>query len=169
MPKIIIGVMGAGNSGTPKDMDNAYRLGLLIAENHWVLLTGGRNIGVMDAASRGAKSAGGLTVGILPGKNLDGVSEALDLAIVTDLGNARNNLNVLSSQVVIACGMGAGTASEIALAIKNGKPVILLNEDRISRQFFTSLAPEQIAIAETPETAIALTREILAAQSMTSS
>ncbi len=165
MPKIIIGVMGAGNSATPTDIDRAYRLGRLIAEHNWVLLTGGRNVGVMDAASRGSKSAGGLTVGILPGKDLVGLSEAVDLAILTDLGNARNNLNVLSSQVVIACGMGAGTASEIALAIKNGTPVILLTEDRVSREFFTSLAPKQITIAENPEAAIALVKQILSFQS----
>ncbi|WP_242044677.1 SLOG cluster 4 domain-containing protein [Anabaena azotica] len=110
MNKIVIGVMGAGEGATANDGENAYKLGELIAQAGWVLLTGGRNVGVMDAASQGAKSANGLTVGILPGTQAEGISVAVDIAIFTDMGNARNNINVLSSHVVIACGMGAGTA-----------------------------------------------------------
>ncbi|MEL6500189.1 MAG: cytochrome, partial [Cyanobacteria bacterium J06623_1] len=69
MAKIIIGVMGAGDRATSEDLKSAYLLGQAIAENNWVLLTGGRNVGVMDAASRGAKASDGLIVGILPGSN----------------------------------------------------------------------------------------------------
>ncbi len=69
MKKIIIGVMGPGEQATATDLQNAYELGKLIAQQGWVLLTGGRNVGVMDAANQGAKSANGLTVGILPGNN----------------------------------------------------------------------------------------------------
>ena len=58
------------------------------------------------------------------------MSEAVDLPIVTDLGNARNNINVLSSNVVIACGMGLGTASEVALALKNHQPDNLIKAKR---------------------------------------
>lgn len=121
--------MGPGHQATATDINNAYQLGKLIAQQGWVLLSGGRNVGVMDAASRGAKSVGGLTVGILPHNSLEGVSEAIDIPILTDMGQARNNINVLSSDVVIACGMGLGTASEVALALKNDKPVIILTED----------------------------------------
>lgn len=160
MRKTIIGVMGPGKA-TATDLQNAYKLGELIAQKGWVLLTGGRNIGVMDAANRGAKSANGLTIGILPGDNTDGVSEAVDIAIATDLGNARNNINVLSSNAVIACGMGAGTASEIALALKAHKQVILLNSDRPSQIFFQSLNPQKVHIANTPESAINITHSIL--------
>jgi uncharacterized protein (TIGR00725 family) len=159
--KIIIGVMGPGEQATPTERENAYQLGQLIAKEGWVLLTGGRNVGVMEAANRGAKAAGGLTLGILPSREATSVSEAVDIAIVTDLGNARNNLNVLSSDVVIACGMGIGTASEIALALKNGKPVILLTENSLSRQFFTSLSPQQVLSVEHPERAIASVKAIL--------
>ncbi|MBE9229167.1 TIGR00725 family protein [Phormidium sp. LEGE 05292] len=161
MRKIIIGVMGPGVNATDLDLENAYQLGKLIAQAGWVLLTGGRNQGVMDAASKGAKAANGLTVGILPSSNNTTASEAVDIAIVTDLGNARNNINVLSSDVIIACGMGAGTASEIALALKVNKKVILLNNDENSKFFFQNLAKNQILIAENPVSAIELVTKLL--------
>ncbi len=160
MKKIIIGVMGPGSGATSTDLKNAYKLGQLIAQESWVLLTGGRNMGVMDAASRGAKSSNGLTIGILPGNNLDGISEAVDIPIITDMGNSRNNINVLSCDVVIACGMGAGTASEVALSIKNNKTVILLNNCSESQAFFVSLSPEQIFVVNTPEAAIKTIKKI---------
>ncbi|MBW4555735.1 MAG: TIGR00725 family protein [Trichormus sp. ATA11-4-KO1] len=155
MRKIIIGVMGPGEQATANDLQNAYELGKLIAQQGWILLTGGRNVGVMDAASRGAKSADGLTIGMLPNAHEDGISEAVDIAIFTDMGNARNNINVLTSDVVIACGMGAGTASEIALALKAKKPVILLNEDEASKVFFEKISPEKVYIVASVEEAIA--------------
>ncbi len=159
--KIIIGVMGPGDKATEADLDNAFELGKLIAQQGWILLTGGRNVGVMDAASRGTKSADGLTIGILPGNHPQGVSEAVDIAIFTDMGNARNNINVLSSHVVIACGMGAGTASEVALGVKNRKPVILLTNDNSSKSFFRQLAPENVYLAESAANAITTTQTIL--------
>ena len=161
MKKIIIGVMGPGNFATPTDLDNAHQLGKFIAQNGWLLLTGGRKAGVMEAASRGAKIAGGLTIGILPGNNTNGMAEDVDIAIVTDLGNARNNINVLSSDVVIACGIGTGTTSEIALALKNQKKVILLNENQESQKFLRSLSPENVLMAHTPKHAIELAQEII--------
>lgn len=153
--------MGPGHQATATDINNAYQLGKLIAQQGWVLLSGGRNVGVMDAASRGAKSVGGLTVGILPHNSLEGVSEAIDIPILTDMGQARNNINVLSSDVVIACGMGLGTASEVALALKNDKPVIILTEDPETIHFFMTLSRDKVLSATTPETAIELVREIL--------
>lgn len=161
MRKIVIGVMGAGATATSIDLANAYELGKLIAQYNWVLLTGGRKVGVMDAANRGAKSSGGLTLGILPNQDTEGISPAVDIAIPTDLGNARNNINVLASDVVIACGMGWGTASEVALALKNGKQVILLTQNQESITFFRSLAPKKVLIAEHPQQAIALTAAII--------
>lgn len=161
MRKTIIGVMGPGDSATHNDLEFAYQLGCLIAQQGWVLLTGGRASGVMGAASKGAKSQGGLTIGILPGNDSQGVSDAVDVAIVTDLGNARNNINVLSSDVVIACGMGAGTASEIALAIKNEKKVILLTNNLVANQFFLDLAPHNVILVHHPTDAIALAKKLI--------
>ncbi|HEY9690763.1 MAG TPA: TIGR00725 family protein [Oculatellaceae cyanobacterium] len=161
MKKIIIGVMGAGAGASEIDRQNAYQLGQMIAQQGWVLLTGGRNVGVMDAASKGAKAANGLTIGILPTDNTTNISDAVDIPIITDMGNARNNINVISSDVIIACGMGAGTASEIALAIKANKKVILLNDNEESQIFFSSLSKDNILIAHQPEEVIKVIKEIL--------
>lgn len=161
MKKIIIGVMGPGTEATANDLKNAYELGKLIADQGWVLLTGGRNVGVMDAANQGAKAAHGLTIGILPNDDTNAISDAVDIAIMTDMGNARNNINVLSSNVVIACGMGAGTASEIALALKAKKKVILLNESKEAQDFFTKLSSENIYIVDSFSDAIATAKTIL--------
>jgi uncharacterized protein (TIGR00725 family) len=161
MPKVVIGVIGPGAAATASDLQFAYDLGQKIAAAGWVLLTGGRNVGVMDAASQGAKQSGGLTIGILPTEQLTDVSAAIDIPILTAMGSARNNINVLSSQVVIACGMGLGTASEIALALKANKPVILLNTSAEAQAFFQALAPKQIQIADHPEAAVELVRVIV--------
>ncbi|OUL26746.1 TIGR00725 family protein [Nostoc sp. 106C] len=161
MRKIIVGVMGPGEKATANDLENAYELGCLIAQQGWILLTGGRNAGVMDAANKGAKSANGLTLGILSKNDRDSISNDVDIAIFTDMGNARNNINVLSSDVVIACGMGAGTASEIALALKGNKPIILLNDDAESQVFFKKLSPENVYIVESVVDAIATAKAIL--------
>jgi len=161
MRKTIIGVMGPGEKATKNDLQNAYELGKLIAQQGWILLTGGRNTGVMDAASKGAKSSNGLTIGILPSNNRDGISQAVDIAIFTDMGNARNNINVLSSDVVIACGMGAGTASEISLALKGNKKVILLTDDEESKVFFKKLLSENVYIVDSAVDAIAAVKVIL--------
>jgi uncharacterized protein (TIGR00725 family) len=160
--KTIIGVMGPGTQAREVDLRYAEQLGALIAQEGWVLLTGGRKVGVMDAASRGAKCAQGLTIGILPTADLDSLSDAIDIPIRTDMGNARNNINVLSSDVVIACGMGTGTASEVALALKNDKQVILLNNHSESEKFFRVLAPKSVFLAKTPQEAIRRVKTILA-------
>lgn len=161
MRKIIVGVMGPGKNATANDLQNAYTLGQLIAKQGWILLTGGRNVGVMDTVSKGAKSGEGLTIGILPNDNQDSISSSVDIAIFTDMGNARNNINVLTSDVIIACGMGAGTASEVALALKVNKQVILLTNDEESKIFFKKLSPENVYIVESVEQAIATAKTIL--------
>lgn len=120
--------MGGGDDVLPENYEQAYRLGGLIAKEGWVLLNGGRPAGIMEASAKGAKESGGLTVGVLPGSNSE-ASPYIDIPIVTGMGNARNNINVLSSDVVIALPGKAGTISEIALALKNGKKVLLLNFD----------------------------------------
>lgn len=157
----MIGVMGPGEQATEADCQQAFELGRQIALAGWIVLTGGRNSGVMDAASRGAKSANGWTVGILPSNDRQDLSAAIDIPILTGMGNARNVINVLSSRVVVACGMGAGTASEVALALKSRKPVILLNSPVESQQFFYRLAPDRVQTAATVEQAIGQIRHWL--------
>ena len=85
--------------------------------------------GIMDASAKGASDHGGLTVGILPDDNDAGTSDHIQIPILTGMGSARNVINVLSSSIVVACPGGAGTLSEIALALKHGKTVITLNFD----------------------------------------
>src|SRR5262249_5995381 len=152
----IAGVMGPGEGATAADLANAFELGRLLAAEGWVVLSGGRDAGVMREVSRGARSAGGLTVDILPGASARPAPD-VDVVIVTQMHNARNNINVLSSHVVIACGAGGpGTASEVALALKAGKPVILLGADDLSRAFFGRLAPDRVFVAASAEEAVAL-------------
>lgn len=122
----VVGVMGSGRDIDPSTEASAELLGRLIARRGWVLLNGGRACGVMEASARGASAEGGLVVGVLPDEELDGASEHLGIAIRTGIGHARNVVNVLSSDVVIAMTGGAGTLSEVAHALQAGKAVILL-------------------------------------------
>jgi len=161
MSKIIIGVTGPGLGASKTDTEVAFQIGKLIAQEGWVLLTGGRNQGVMDAASKGAKGVGGLTVGILPTADRKTFSRHVDIEIITEMKSARNNINVLSSQVVVVCGMGAGTASEAAMAIKANKSVVLINQDETSRQFFQNIGGKQVTFVDTPEEVIEEVKRLL--------
>jgi len=160
--KPVIGVMGGGESASTEDCRLAYRLGALIAAEGWVLLNGGRNAGIMDASARGARDGGGLTVGILPGADTEQASRYIDVAIVTNMGGARNVINVLSSDIVVAMPGKAGTISEIALALKYKKPVILLNFD--VRALFQACAGETLLhYVQSVEEAIGKIKELLGA------
>ena len=124
----VVGVMGGAD--VPADVaSTAEELGRRIARAGWVLLTGGRPAGVMEAASRGARSEGGLVVGVLPDADPDQANKYVDVAIATAQSDARNLVNVLSCDVVVACFGGAGTISEVALAVKNRRPLVLLDFD----------------------------------------
>lgn len=159
--KPVVGVMGPAKAG-PRELGDAKLLGELIARQGWVLLTGGRASGVMDAASQGAKSVhGSLTIGVLPDTKTK-VSRYVDVAIVTDMGNARNNVNVMSSDVIVACGLGGtGTVSEVALALKAKKTVILLDADQSEVGLFKNLAPALVFSAGSPEEAVKRIMELL--------
>jgi hypothetical protein len=154
--------MGGGDYASEQAIRNAYRLGELIAEQGWVLLNGGRNVGVMAASAAGARSKGGLTIGVLPDSSTRFAAPDLDIAIVTGMGDARNMINVLSSDVIISCAGGPGTLSEIALALKNGRTVILVNFD--IGPVFMEYAGERLLRAVTPEEAIDLARRALSQQ-----
>ena len=113
-----------GSVATPEQESVAERVGAAAAKCGWVVLTGG-GPGVMAAASRGAVEAGGMTVGILPTAHpTSGYPNPwVHLPVFTGSGNARNAFNVLSASLCVAIGGGAGTLSEIALAVKAGVPV----------------------------------------------
>jgi uncharacterized protein (TIGR00725 family) len=160
MSRTIVGIMGPGEEASAAVCHRAAALAMLIANEGWALLTGGRSAGVMHAAAAAAKRAGGLTIGILPGRDESEASDAIEIAIATGLGEARNLVNVLSSRVVFVCGMNAGTASEVALAIKARRPVVLVDPDAETAAFFHAIDPG-VHVAATPDDAIALARRIL--------
>lgn len=161
MPKTIIGVMGPGNNASPKELQLATELGKLIANEGWILLTGGRNVGVMNAASKGAREADGLTLGILPFKDKSGASKHVDIAVCTGMDSARNNINILTSDVVVACGRGAGTTSEIMLALKAGKPLVLLAPSKKLIDFLVELKYPLPSHCSSAEEVIPLIHEFL--------
>lgn len=120
--KITISVIG-GSSISAKVEDLAHAVGLMIAELGAVLVCGGLG-GAMEAAARGAKKAGGLTIGILPGKDKDDANPYIDIALPTSIGYARNTIVACSADIVIALPGSYGTNSEICYALVYGRPVI---------------------------------------------
>lgn len=115
-------VVGAHDAGGSQ-AEEAAAVGAELARRGAVVITGGRG-GVMEAASRGAKEAGGTTVGILPGSDRAEANAWVDIALPTGLGEARNALVARAADAVVAVGGGYGTLSEIALALRAGKRVV---------------------------------------------
>jgi uncharacterized protein (TIGR00725 family) len=145
-----VAVIGASNA-LDWELATAEDLGRRLAEHGCVLVCGGLG-GVMDAAARGCQSAGGVSVGILPGSDRVGASPALTVAIATGFGEARNAIVARSADAVIAVGGEFGTLSEIALALKMGTPVIGLGTWELGRD---DLDRDPIVRAETADEAIA--------------
>jgi|TARA_B100001964_G_scaffold239399_1_gene306747 hypothetical protein len=119
-----IAIIGSAEKVSPEVEQMAEEIGRGIARSGAVLISGGRK-GVMEASCRGAKKENGLVVGILPKTN-DQANQFVDICIVTDMGDARNVLNVNSADAVISVCGGAGTLSEIALALKADKRVVAM-------------------------------------------
>jgi uncharacterized protein (TIGR00725 family) len=128
---MIIAVIG-DSSCSPEEAKLAESVGELLAQRSVTIICGGLT-GVMEAVCRGAKSKGGLTVGILPGQDASMANPWVDIPVVTGIGEARNVAVVKSAQAVIAIGGNYGTLSEIAYALKNKIPIIGLNTWSLSR------------------------------------
>jgi uncharacterized protein (TIGR00725 family) len=123
-----------GNSkASASEIKLAEEIGREIAKSGAILVCGGLD-GVMEAACRGASSAGGLTVGILPGTDRKDANRYVQIPIVTGIGYARNVIVVKSAQAVIAVGGGYGTLTEIGYALKNDIPVIGFDTWILSRK-----------------------------------
>lgn len=136
--------------GEPPQLDAAEAVGRALAERGAVVVCGGLG-GAMEAACRGAKSAGGTTVGILPGPDRSAANEFVDFAVATSLGEARNAVIVRTADVVIAVGGAYGTLSEIALALAAGKRVIGLGTWTLA----TAQGPDEaIERAASPQEAV---------------
>ncbi len=138
-----IAVIGAGDCGS-EEAEAAETVGALIALNHEILCCGGLG-GVMEAACRGAKAEGGMTVGILPDTGEGNCF--LDVVIRTGLGHARNVVLVQSADVVIAVGGAYGTLSEIAIALKTGRAVFGWKTHDIEGVFQCATPEEAVAMA----------------------
>jgi uncharacterized protein (TIGR00725 family) len=117
-----VAVVGPGDA-SPEELHTAEEVGAGLAAAGAVVVTGGLG-GVMEAACRGARSRRGRTLGILPGEDRDAANGWVDIAIATGLGELRNGLVVRAADAVVAVGGGHGTLSEIALALKLGRPVV---------------------------------------------
>jgi hypothetical protein len=156
---LYISVIGGGRS-TAEHYAQAEEVGRLVAGMGAVLVCGGL-AGSMEAAARGAKEAGGLTVGILPGLDRSLANPYIDIAITTGMGHARNLAVVGSGDGVIAVGGEFGTLSEIGLAGKIGRPVVILSGWRVSQEEGT----HGVWYASSPKEAVALLREALGLRS----
>lgn len=154
--RTVVGVIGPGEQATPRDVADAFEVAALAAQAGCVVLTGGRDVGVMDAASRGARSASGIAIGVLPDSDARRASRAVDIAIVTGLGEMRDQAVVLSSDAIVVCGMSVGTAVEAALAITARRPLVLLRPEADVQAFFVKLGGENVYVAMTPEEAMAI-------------
>ncbi len=120
--KIQVSVIGSSDPD-PKFLPLAREVGRAIAVRGAVLICGGLG-GIMEAAAQGAKEKGGLTVGILPDYNKESANPFIEIVVPTGLGHARNILVVASGDLVVALPGSHGTRSEIAIALKLGRPVI---------------------------------------------
>jgi uncharacterized protein (TIGR00725 family) len=118
----IVGIIGG--SKVSKDIyESAFRMGTLIGERNYVLMTGGLG-GVMEAASKGAKEKGGLVIGILPGNARSTANKWVDVPIVTGMSHARNVIIAQSADILIAIDGAVGTQSEIAFGHIYKKKII---------------------------------------------
>ena len=144
-----IGVVG-GQFCTEEEERAAFELGNLLARRGAVIVCGGLG-GVMEAACKGAKEAGGTTIGILPGPFRGDANPYVDHPIATDMGQARNAIIVRTSDAVVAVGGEYGTLSEIAMALKMGKKVVALSSWEIASK---GMPDEKIVRAESPRAAV---------------
>ena len=155
-----IALCGPGDP-TPEERNAAEAVGRLVAERGAVLICGGLG-GAMAAACEGAKRAGGTTIGVIPGLDRTAANPWVDHVICTGLGQARNAVIIASAQAVIAVGGGWGTLSEIALALRTGRPTVLLGgwavplADPVTRDTVADLARlgSRPVVADTPDDAV---------------
>jgi uncharacterized protein (TIGR00725 family) len=117
-----VAVVGPGDA-SPQELQAAEDVGARLAARGAIVVTGGLG-GVMEAACRGARSRRGRTIGLLPGEDRDAANGWVEIAIATGLGELRNGLVVRAADGLVAVGGGHGTLSEVALALKLGRPVV---------------------------------------------
>ena len=129
---MIISVIGASNPTTKLHLELAEAVGRELAQRGVAVACGGLT-GVMEAVCRGAKSAGGVTIGILPGSVAADANSYVDIPIVTNMGYSRNAIVVYTGRAVIAVGGAYGTLSEISYALAEDIPVVGLETWELTR------------------------------------
>ena len=150
----IIGDSEAGEAA----MVFAEKLGRLIGERGWAIISGGRG-GVMEAASRGCREAGGLVLGILPSSDDSMGNDYCHFLLPTGMGWTRNSLTALAGDAVVAIGGKAGTLTEIAYAWSYDKPVIAVTglggwSERLAGEAIDDRRNDRLRPAATPQEAI---------------
>jgi uncharacterized protein (TIGR00725 family) len=148
-----IAVIGGSVCGAAEET-LAEEVGRLVAREGSTLVCGGLG-GVMEAAARGAKHEGGITIGILPGHDRTLANPYIDHIVTTGMGHARNLVVVSSGDAVIAVGGGHGTLSEIGLAVKIGRPVVILGGWRLEN----AEEPDGVTYASSAAEAVRLAGE----------
>ena len=156
--RLHVAVVGGGEADDTA-CRRAEAVGEALARRGAVLVCGGLG-GVMEAACRGARTGGGMTLGILPGSDRRAANPFVDVAVPTGMGEARNALVVLCADALVAVGGEFGTLSEIALALRNGKPVVGLDTWELHRHGRTI---DAIVAAGDPEQAVDLALALAAA------
>ena len=154
-----VAVIG-GSQASAKEIKLAEEVGCQLAKIGVVLVCGGLG-GIMEAACRGARSQGGITVGILPGEKREAANPYVQIPVVTGMGYARNVAVAKSAQAVIAIGGSYGTLSEIAHALQSDVPVIGLNTWSLSRN---GQPDKSIIPAKKPTEAVNKALELIAHQ-----
>ena len=149
-PRAWIAIAGPGEAA-PWELQAAEEAGAAVAEAGCGLVCGGLG-GVMEAACRGARSRGGLTVGLLPGLDRGEANGWVQVAVPTGLGEARNALVVRAADAIVAVGGAWGTLSEIALGLKTGRPVVGLGTWELAQG---GEAVEGISAMNSPSEAVA--------------
>ncbi len=150
--KPIVAVVGAGKCSR-KLRDQAAEVGRYVAENGGIVVCGGMG-GIMEGAARGAREAGGTTIGILPTSDRADANEFIDFVIPTGFGEARNIMVVRTADVVVAFPGKYGTLSEMAFALHAHKPVISINAWKLGDEMIQQTDPVEAA-----ELAMKLARE----------
>ncbi|NOY89009.1 MAG: TIGR00725 family protein [FCB group bacterium] len=141
--KPVIAVIGAGKC-SKKLRDMAAEVGRFVAENDGVIVCGGLG-GIMEGAARGAKEAGGVTIGILPTENKEDANDYIDYVIPTGFGEARNIMVIRTADAVVAFPGKYGTLSEMAFALRAQKPLVAVNAWKLGDEIIQAKTPLEAA------------------------
>ena len=142
-----VAVVGPADGARPTDLATAEQVGRLLATAGAVLLTGGHH-GVMQAAARGCRDAGGTSIGLMPGHVREEGTPEHTFLLPTGLGELRNGLIVRAADAVVAVGCSWGTLSEIALARRTGVPLVLIDPWDLPEDVGVVVTDAEQALAE---------------------